>query len=273
MFGASVAGQWNIAATEVTANVVSSYGTEWTVGSQQGYSWTENTVTQNVENDGGEITMYQSGSGGTTQTITQSFSQSQWTTTTLGYVITGPPLNRVAGTPSTNSGGSGSTPSNINLSALVVLNLNTGYSSVEGVAGKAGTSTPNTALHLGTSPGGLNTNAGLYSALGAAAAHPLQFTGGEMAAELNSGSSAVVFEEGVPTGGGPGTTWVSEPAGIGYRRPGTASSGSGSSGSGSGSTFLTGNGAVMDNGTSDGSDGAELTRLQNYDTGATKRPG
>ena len=87
------------------------------MGSQQGYSWTENTVTQNVENDGGEITMYQSGSGGTTQTITQSFSQSQWTTTTLGYVITGPPLNRVEGTPSTNSGGSGSTPSNINLSA------------------------------------------------------------------------------------------------------------------------------------------------------------
>ncbi len=273
VFGASVAGQWNIAATEVTGNVVSSYGTEWTVGSQQGYSWTENTVTQNVENDGGEITMYQSGSGGTTQTITQSFSQSQWTTTTLGYVITGPPLNRVEGTPSTNSGGSGSTPSNINLSALVVLNLNTGYSSVEGVAGKAGTSSPNTALHLGTSPGGLNTNAGLYSAMGAAAAHPLQFTGGEMGAELNSGSSAVVIEEGVPTGGGPGTTWVSEPAGIGYRRPGTASSGSGSSGSGSGSTFLTGNGAVMDDGTSDGSDAAELTRLQTYDTGANETPG
>ena len=61
-------------------------------------------MTQNVENDGGEITMYQSGSGGTTQTITQSFSQSQWTTTTLGYVITGPPLNRVEGTPSNNSG-------------------------------------------------------------------------------------------------------------------------------------------------------------------------
>ena len=65
-----------------------------------------------------------------------------------------------------------------------------------------------------------------------------------MGAELNSGSSAVVIEEGVPTGGGPGTTWVS-PAGIGYRRPGTASSGSGSSGSDSGSTSLTGNRAAI----------------------------
>ena len=75
VFGASIAGQWNVSDTEVTSNLVSSYGTEWTVGSQQGYSWTENTVTQNVENDSGAVTSYESGSGGTTQTIISSFSR------------------------------------------------------------------------------------------------------------------------------------------------------------------------------------------------------
>ena len=104
--------------------------------------------------------------------------------------------------------------------------------------------------------------------------HPISFAGAEMALQVNSAGTSIGLEESYQSGGTP-TAWVSHPSGIGYRRPGPAT-GSGSGGGGGGgsgsSSGIPGNAPVMDSGTSDGGDNAELMRLQTYDTGGNENP-
>ncbi len=266
VMSANDAGQYNILATTTACQLVMSYGSEWIAGTSQSYSWNETTTAANMLTDSGSsTTYYQGGTHSQSETIVTPFSYSGCGSWTYGYVVTGPPLDRVTEPPWYSGSSSGSTPPGIPLALDLSVNFSSGLGYVEAVAANAGGTPPNTALHLGTSPGGLNTSAGLVSALGGIAAHPMQFTGGEMGAELSSGSSALVIEESFLSGETP-TLWVSHPSGIGYRRPSP-----GFSGSGSGSP-TPGNVPTMDGGTDDGSQGEEVIRLANYMSGSTENP-
>ena len=95
--------------------------------------------------------------------------------------VTGPPLSSATVGWLDNHTVNGSTPSAIPLQSLVEAYSGSGFSTVEMTADNAGGSKPNTAEHPGTSPNGLDSTKGLLSAMGGMAAHPLQFTGPEMA--------------------------------------------------------------------------------------------
>ncbi len=147
------------------------------------------------------------------------------------------------------------------------MNAGRGYAAGTRIVDQFGTSPVDSAEHLGTTPGQLNTSNGLASAAEGVAAHAMAFAGPEIVVSVNSGGSAVNLQESYGSGQTP-TNWVTHPSGIGYRRPDPAASGSGSS---SGSRIIS-NAPITDSGTSDGSNDEELARLANFDTGGNENP-
>ena len=184
---------------------------------------------------------------------------------TLWYKVSGPPDTTywIENYSSSSEGGVGGGDWTETVSA------GTGYSAASGVADELGSSPPDSAMHLGTTPGQLDTSQGLVSALGGAGAHALTFAGPEVKPVDNG--DAVVLEEGWGGGESP-SNWVAHPSasGIGYRRP---SPGVASSGSQAAIPPSTGDQPVMDSGTSDGSDSDELSRVTNFDSGSNENGG
>ena len=123
-------------------------------------------------------------------------------------------------------------------------------------AGRVGSDPTDGAIHQGTTPGSLDTSQGLVSAEGGEVLHPLEFAGSEVTPTPNS--SGVALEEPNAGPGPPTTVWMSLPSNLGYTR-----STSGSTGAETPS---------QDSGTSNGSSQDELTRVKNFNGGATQNP-
>jgi hypothetical protein len=142
------------------------------------------------------------------------------------------------------------------------------------VAAQIGSSAPNNAEHLGTSPDSLDTSSGLMSALGGTGVHGMSFAGPDILPAASPGGQSLWLEESNQSSQTP-TNWVSHPSGIGYRRnsPGiTTVTGSGSSQTSSTGPPIPGNLPTMDSGTSDGGTDQELARLANFMTGGNENP-
>ena len=123
-------------------------------------------------------------------------------------------------------------------------------------AGRVGSAPTDGAIHQGTTPGSLDTSQGLVSAEGGEVLHPLEFAGSEVTPTPNS--SGVALEEPNAGPGAPTTVWMSHPSNLGYARS--------TSGSTSAET------PSQDSGTSNGSSQDELTRVKNFNGGATQNP-
>jgi hypothetical protein len=175
----SITGSYILSATNIETQLATSFGSEWLSGSAQSYSFQQTMTSSDVMTDGGTSTYYIV-QNGVTQTLTQPFAETESTSQSVAYVFTGPPLSRATLGSFYNHAISGSTPSGIPVESIVESSTNQGLPQAETVAGNAGTSNPNTAEHLGTSPNGLDSSKGLLSAMGGMAAHPLQFTGGKL---------------------------------------------------------------------------------------------
>src|SRR5579885_1911166 len=275
LFTDVLSGSYTLTGGMVSAETMGTYGTEWHSGTITSYSEHISSWTSEQLSDSGSSTYYVI-NGGATETIVEPYSEVSDHTGTYAYQVTGPPAATVTLLSQTYDSDTGSTPSNIPFLTLVIGNTGDGYV-VERLGQSAGGGDGRTAVHLGTSPNSLNGSQGLVSALGGLAAHGLSYAGGDLAA-VPTGNGLVIEDSDRSVGAQ--TALVAYPMGIGYRRAGSYSnggsgSGSGSgggSGSGSGGGSTAGNAPVLDSGTSDGSDQAELTRLSSYNTGANENP-
>jgi len=247
-----VVNQENASATDTSNSSMLMVGTA--SGSSFSYSLSSSVVSQLLE--GGNTTY---------NGVVTPFNESQGTTVILELVVTGPPATTVTVESVSVTSSSGSN-NGANLTELT--NAGDGYSAGSPVAAQLGSSPVNSGLHMGTSPGGLDSAAGLLSALGGEAVHGLLYGGADVLPAVDAAGTGIWLEESYQSGSTP-TNWVSHPAGIGYRRtlPATASS------SGHAATpAIPGNFPYMDSGTSDGSSGAELGRLTNFLTGGNENP-
>ena len=128
-----------------------SYGSEWLNGSTQSFSYLETTTSDDVMSDSGVSTYYVVGNG-TTIAYYDPFVETDTTTMSAAYAVTGPPLSNATVGWLDNHTVNGSTPSAIPLQSLVEAYAGSGFSTVEMTAEYAGGSKPNTAEHPGTSP-------------------------------------------------------------------------------------------------------------------------
>ena len=189
--------------------------------------------------------------------VVTPFSESQASSATYRYSVTGPPVTTAYQQSIISSTLTGNTPYPANFTETVVA----GHADTAGssVAHDAGSAPANSAEHLGTTPNNLEGSGGLASGLGGFAVHSLLFAGPEVMAEVSSGGNSLVLQEAYSSSSP--TNWVSHPTGIGYRRPAPANGGLPAN---------SGNAPITDSGTTDGSNDQELARLTNFDSGGNE---
>ena len=241
---------YNGVATDFSDSTVTMTGSTSTGPSASSFSYSQSNTYSDSLSDYGNVT-----DGG----VVTPFSESQASSATYRYSVTGPPVSTAYQQSIISSTLTGNTPYPANFTETVVA----GHADTAGssVAHNAGSAPANSAEHLGTTPNNLEGSGGLASGLGGFAVHSLLFAGPEVMAEVSSGGNSLVLQEAYSSSSP--TNWVSHPTGIGYRRPAPANGGLPAN---------SGNAPLTDSGTTDGSNDQELARLTNFDTGGNENP-
>ena len=243
-----VVSAYNGVATDFSDSTVTMTGSTSTGPSASSFSYSQSNTNSESISDYGNVT-----DGG----VVTPFSESQASSATYRYSVTGPPVTTAYQESIISSTLTGNTPYPANFTQTVVA----GHADTAGsaVAHNAGSAPANSAEHLGTTPNNLEGSGGLASAMGGFAVHSLLFAGPEVMAEVSSGGNSLVLQEAYSSSSP--TNWVSHPTGIGYRRPAPANGGLPAN---------SGNAPITDSGTADGSNERELARLTNFDTGGNE---
>ena len=158
-WSASVNGQYWITGMIGDCEVMPTYGSQWLNGSVTSYSYNDTTSTTSQMTDTGDVTI--------NTTLVEPFQQNESSSGTFGYQVTSPPTATVTEVSRTSSSGSGSTPTGVFDPYGNEDWVGEGFTVATALAGYLGSTNANNAIHLGTTPGQLNSSAGLAWGLGA----------------------------------------------------------------------------------------------------------
>ena len=157
-------GSYNGACTDVSQSTDAMTGSSSLGQSGSNFSYSMSDTVSTAININGDSTYGE---------VVTGLNLFDYASSTQCFSVTGPPAGTVTqeNTASSTEGGTGGGNWTQTDAA------GTGYSAGSSPASELGTSPPNAAEHMGTTPGNLDTNQGLVSALGGAGAHPLASPG------------------------------------------------------------------------------------------------